>query len=118
MGFYLHRHFHGDKDIVHLNLDNGQMGKNTIAAEFVDRIDIAPDQQIREGCGFTVQLSLLGLDDTDLYYCGWIKFSSETSDLESLNSNGTLIIVRGEKNQSFEFKPAHTVSIHIQKFFN
>ncbi len=102
MGFYLRRRFHGDKDIVHLSFESGQITKKIIAGKFSGRIDIARDKQIREGKGFTLQLSLLGLEDTDLYYCGWITFRSELSKLETLDSNGTVIIVRGGKNQSFE----------------
>lgn len=94
MGLYLHRSFHSKGDIVYLALDKGQVTKNTTTEEFTDRIHVAPDQQIREGYGFTMQLSLLGLEDTDLYYCSWSYFESETSSHKALPSAGTIIIVR------------------------
>ncbi|KAF1374228.1 hypothetical protein PFLUV_G00247470 [Perca fluviatilis] len=94
MGLSLKRAFHDKRDIVFLSLKNGLVTKYTIVEEFVGRINVAPDQQIRAGYGFTLQLSLLGQEDTDLYYCSWIYFKSETANIETLPSNGTIIIVK------------------------
>ncbi|XP_031147015.1 uncharacterized protein LOC116044117 isoform X1 [Sander lucioperca] len=94
MGLYLQRAFHDKRDIVFLSLKNGLVTKNTTAAEFVGRINVAPDQQIREGYGFTLQLSLLGQEDTGLYYCSWLYFKSDMANSEKLPSNGTIIIVK------------------------
>ncbi|XP_038591382.1 uncharacterized protein LOC119915737 [Micropterus salmoides] len=87
--FKLQRRFHGNEPVVFLSLENGEVTKNTIAEEFTDRINI---QQIEGGYGFTLELSLLRLEDTDLYYCNWIHMESEK--LETVSSNGTIIIVR------------------------
>lgn len=103
MGFFLHRYFHGNKDIVHLNLKNGNVTKDNIAPEFTGRIHITPDQQIREGYGFTLRLTPLGLKDTDLYTCRWSHFNSQKSMPESKSSNGTIFIVRGGESQLFKF---------------
>lgn len=87
--FKLQRRFHGNEPVVFLSLENGKVTKNTIAEEFTDRIHF---QQIKGGYGFTLELSLLRLEDTDLYYCNWIHMESEK--LETVSSNGTIIIVR------------------------
>ncbi|XP_070847093.1 uncharacterized protein [Chaetodon trifascialis] len=103
MGFYLQRGVHDNRDVVFLDLDDGQVTKNTIATEFIGRIHIVPDQQTRKGhgvtYGFTLQLSQLGLEDTDWYYCSWIHFNSETANQEKLSSSGTVIIVREQDPQ-------------------
>ncbi|XP_042253252.1 uncharacterized protein LOC121886911 isoform X1 [Thunnus maccoyii] len=97
MGFYLQRRFHNTKDVVFLSLEEGRISKNTTAAEFEGRIHITPVKQIVQGCGFTLRLSSLRLDDTDLYYCSWTYFKSETRVTHP--SNGTVIIVK-EKDPS------------------
>ncbi|KAI3365430.1 hypothetical protein L3Q82_010515 [Scortum barcoo] len=101
MGFILYGRFHGNKVIMHLHMENGQIIRRTTVPEFWGRIAIAPDQQSKEGCGFTLQLSLLGLEDTDVYYCKWMTFNVETTNVEILQSNGTLVIVseRGPREQ-------------------
>ncbi|XP_070783736.1 uncharacterized protein [Enoplosus armatus] len=110
MGFSLRRRFHGEGDVVFLALDNGQITKDTIATEFVGRIRIAPDQQTREGYGFTLQLSLLRLEDTDLYDCSWIRFQSEKAIRQTMSSTGTIIIVRDRDPQE---QCKHHVLDHI-----
>lgn len=95
MGVYLHRSFHGKNDVVFLALDKGQVTKDTIAENFAGRIRIVNEQQTAEGYRFTWELSLLGLDDTDLYYCSWVYFNSEKGNQETRSSNGTVILVRG-----------------------
>ncbi|KAM8729486.1 uncharacterized protein AB9X84_026717 [Acanthopagrus schlegelii] len=97
MGVYLRRSFHGKNDVVFLALENGQVTKDTITENFAGRIHIAKEQQITEGCGFTWELSLLGLDDTDHYYCSWIYFNSEKGNQETRSSNGTIVLV-GERD--------------------
>nr|XP_046232590.1 uncharacterized protein LOC124052418 isoform X2 [Scatophagus argus] len=99
MGVYLNRGFHGNRDVVYLDLRNGQVSHHTVAPEFVGRIDITPVQQNEKGYGFKWELSLLGLEDTDWYYCSWIHFKSETAEQETRSSKGTLIIVREEYSQ-------------------
>ncbi|XP_073345862.1 uncharacterized protein [Pagrus major] len=94
MGVYLHRGFHGKKDVVFLALDKGQVTQDTIAKNFEGRIHIAKEQQITEGHGFTWELSLLGLEDTDWYYCSWVYFNSVKGNQETRSSTGTIIIVR------------------------
>uniref|UniRef100_A0A3B5AI79 Immunoglobulin V-set domain-containing protein n=1 Tax=Stegastes partitus TaxID=144197 RepID=A0A3B5AI79_9TELE len=98
MGVYLHRRFHSNKDIVYLSLKGGLITKNTINEDFAGRIVVTPDQQIKGGYGFTMQLSLLELEDTNLYYCSWTYF--ELSKKQTVSSNGTVIIVSGETNHS------------------
>ncbi|XP_071329345.1 uncharacterized protein [Trachinotus anak] len=99
MGLYLHRRFHGDRDVMYLSLKNGLVTKNNTAPTFRGRIHITPDRHIREGSGFTLHLSLLEQDDTDLYYCTWSYFRSETARPETQSSNGTIIIVTEEGPQ-------------------
>ncbi|XP_032358020.1 uncharacterized protein LOC116671134 isoform X2 [Etheostoma spectabile] len=94
LGLYLQSGFHDIRDIVFLSLENGLVTKNTTDPEFAGRINVAPDQQIREGHGFTLQLSLLGEEDTNVYYCSWRYFKSETANIETLPSIGTVIIVK------------------------
>ncbi|XP_075949338.1 uncharacterized protein LOC142951587 [Anarhichas minor] len=90
----LHMRFPDTKQIAFLALKNGLVSKTTAGAGFGGRISAAPSQRIGDGHGFTVQLSLLGLEDTNLYYCRWEFFKKETSTSETLSSNGTVIIVR------------------------
>ncbi|GAA6225995.1 uncharacterized protein LOC108872585 [Lates japonicus] len=92
MGLYLKRRFQGE-DIVFLSLDKGQVTKDTTNPKFTGRIQVTPEE-VGMGQGFTLQLSLLGLDDTDLYYCTWTHFKLQTSTREAQSSNGTIIIVR------------------------
>ncbi|XP_035469465.2 T-cell antigen CD7 [Scophthalmus maximus] len=93
MGLYLRRLFRNGEDVVYLDLKNGRVTKRTTAPEFMGRIEVTPHQQIEAGCGFTLRLSLLGLGDTDLYYCTWSHFKSQMGMLDTQSSNGTLIIV-------------------------
>lgn len=98
MGVYLHRGFHSNRDVAYLELQNGQV---TIDTEFTGRIRIIQDEQITEGHGITLQLSLLGLTDTDLFYCSWIYFNSEKAMQETKSSTGTIIIIReGDPQES------------------
>lgn len=111
--FKLQRRFHGNEPVVFLSLENGEVTKNTIAEEFTDRINI---QQIEGGYGFTLELSLLRLEDTDLYYCNWIHMESEK--LETVSSNGTIIIVRGERTSHLRSICPLKMSTHKNKWFN
>ncbi|KAM9336203.1 uncharacterized protein ABDE67_019266 isoform 2-T2 [Symphorus nematophorus] len=94
MGVYLHRSFHGNRVVVYLSMENGKITKETKSSEFTGRIGITPDQQISEGYGFTFQLSLLQVEDTDWYYCSWEYFNEDKTEEEILSSPGTAIIVR------------------------
>ncbi|KAM6899075.1 uncharacterized protein PEZ65_020955 [Lycodopsis pacificus] len=95
MSLSLHRRFPDTKQIAYLALKNGQVSKTTQGAGFHGRIHAVPSQQTGDGHGFTVHLSLLGLEDTNLYYCSWEFFKKETATPETLSSvPGTVIIVR------------------------
>ncbi|KAK2820928.1 hypothetical protein Q5P01_023887 [Channa striata] len=94
LGLYLQRQFHGKKNIVYLSLSKGNVAKNTTSEEFKGRIQVIQEKSNKKGYGFTLQLSLLALDDTDLYYCQWSHFEPKRAIEESLSSNGTIIIVR------------------------
>ncbi|XP_035516002.1 uncharacterized protein LOC118326941 [Morone saxatilis] len=100
MGLYLRRGVQSNMDIIYLSLVEGKINRRTIASEFTDRVHIAYGK-IEEGKRFTVQLSLLALDDTNWYYCTWETFKSETAEQQTLSSNGTIIIVteRGPQEQ-------------------
>uniref|UniRef100_A0A3Q1HL30 Immunoglobulin V-set domain-containing protein n=1 Tax=Acanthochromis polyacanthus TaxID=80966 RepID=A0A3Q1HL30_9TELE len=95
LGVYLYRRFPSDQDIVYLAFTRRLITKKTINEHFKDRIIVTEDQQITGGNGFTMQLSLLEHEDTNLYYCSWTYFESKRR--QTLSSNGTVIIVRGEK---------------------
>lgn len=95
LGLYLHRRFHDKTTVVYLSLEKGKVTKNTTATEFAGRLHVTANKQVKEGVEFTMRVSLLELDDTDLYYCKWIQFSS-ASKYESMSSNGTVVIVRGK----------------------
>lgn len=101
LGLYLQRKFHRKSEIVYLSLHQGKVTKNTTAEEFIGRIQVTPNMQGKDGFKFTLRLSLLGLDDTDLYYCRWSHFNLKK---ESLISTGTIVIVRGKKNLPSQFK--------------
>ncbi|XP_059181187.1 uncharacterized protein LOC131959994 isoform X2 [Centropristis striata] len=105
LGFVLYRRFNGERELLYLSLSNGRVTKNTTAAEFVGRIHVV-NHQIRKGHGFTLRLSLLWQEDTDLYYCSWKHFRTETKTVETMPSKGTKIIVR-------ERDPQEQCGIHI-----
>ncbi|XP_034564063.1 uncharacterized protein LOC117830175 [Notolabrus celidotus] len=94
IGFSLHRYFKGNKQIAYLNLENGVDTKRTIAPEFKSRLRVVPTPQIREGHGFSLQISLLGLEDTDMYYCSWSYLPSKTPEPPHQSGKGTIIIIR------------------------
>ncbi|XP_071397617.1 uncharacterized protein [Centroberyx affinis] len=94
MGLYLLGYFHGDRSVVYVSLVEGRVTKKTVHLGFADRVDVVPDPGTGPGCGFTLRLSPLGPEDTDVYYCRWSYFNTHTSTEESLESNGTVVIVR------------------------
>ncbi|XP_031609205.1 uncharacterized protein LOC116330886 [Oreochromis aureus] len=94
MGLYMHRRFHKEQDVVYLDLNEFSVTKDTISNKFKGRINVSPAKQItQELRGFTFQLSLLELEDTNLYYCEWIYTDNKLNKL-LMTSNGTVIIVR------------------------
>lgn len=93
MGFSLYRTFKGNKQIVYLNLRGGEVTKRTIVAEFSSRIQVVPIPQSK-GQGFTLQLSLLGLEDTDVYFCSWSYLAKYPARPQDHSGNGTIIIIR------------------------
>uniref|UniRef100_A0A669BCT4 Immunoglobulin V-set domain-containing protein n=1 Tax=Oreochromis niloticus TaxID=8128 RepID=A0A669BCT4_ORENI len=103
MGLYMHRRFHKEQDVVYLDLNEFSVTKDTISNKFKGRINVSPAKQItQELRGFTFQLSLLELEDTNLYYCEWIYTDTKLNKL-LMTSNGTVIIVRGEENHAFHY---------------
>lgn len=96
-GLSLKRRFLGDEQILYLNFDKGVVTKNTTVDKFQNRISITKEQ-LDPGARykFKLQLSLLGLEDTDLYYCSWAYIDEQYNNV-NLESNGTVIIVRGER---------------------
>lgn len=105
LGVYLHRGFHSHKVAVYLSMEKGKVTEDTISSDFTGRIHITPDQQIEQGCGFTFQLSLLQMEDTDQYYCTWENYNTDRMEGTTLSSNGTVIIVR-EKDPNEQCKNA------------
>ncbi|XP_028989025.1 uncharacterized protein LOC114845315 [Betta splendens] len=93
MGLCLRRRFHSKRDIVFLSLNKGEVMKDTTATEFKGRIQVTPNRNVKQGIELTLQLSLLQLEDTDLYYCEWNSLDSQSMQ-ESKSSNGTILIVR------------------------
>lgn len=43
MRVYLHRGFHNNKDVMFLQMENGQVKKKTISADFTGRIQVSQD---------------------------------------------------------------------------
>uniref|UniRef100_A0A1A7X748 Immunoglobulin V-set domain-containing protein n=2 Tax=Iconisemion striatum TaxID=60296 RepID=A0A1A7X748_9TELE len=90
-GLTLHGRFH-KKEIAYLYIEEGVIKKLTLDTAFKNRTEITP-ARVDPGLGFTLKLSLLGLDDTDLYYCQWSYL--DKGQLEwNLKSNGTIVIVK------------------------
>ncbi|KAM7371199.1 hypothetical protein PAMP_010690 [Pampus punctatissimus] len=119
MGLYLQRRFHDTKDILYLSLENRRITKNTTDENFEGRIQITPEQQRSDGCSFTLVLSMLGFEDTDLYYCKWIYFASNTKARGKLSSRGTIIIVREkipEEQCGFHFMDLILITLSVIAF--
>ncbi|XP_035002623.1 uncharacterized protein LOC118101083 [Hippoglossus stenolepis] len=94
IGLYLRRKFLGDRILLHLALEDGLVTKNTTAAEFRGQLNVTLERQVKVGYEFTMWLSELELDDTNLYYCTWSRFESEKRTLKNQTSIGTIIIVQ------------------------
>ncbi|XP_043958067.1 uncharacterized protein LOC122822973 [Gambusia affinis] len=103
-GLSLKRRFLGDELILYLNFDKGVVTKNTTMDKFQNRISMSKEQ-LDPGARYTfkLQLSLLGLEDTDLYYCSWAYIDEQYNNV-NLESNGTVVIVR-------EGRPAKECSV-------
>lgn len=99
LGLSLHRYF-SNKEIAYLHFNKRVSQKSIFDQAFENRIAITPIKQ-EEVLGFKVKLSLLDLGDTDLYCCKWIFFNMTSKNSFNRESNGTIIIVRGEKLTSF-----------------
>uniref|UniRef100_A0A673CWZ5 Immunoglobulin V-set domain-containing protein n=1 Tax=Sphaeramia orbicularis TaxID=375764 RepID=A0A673CWZ5_9TELE len=109
-GLSLQRRFQRNSektDVMYLAFKNGEVIKVTKAPEFKGRLQ---HRQSGEGWEFTLTLSLLGLYDTDLYYCSWNEMDSQTYRETTYPSNGTVIIVKGENLQPFVRK---SITKHI-----
>lgn len=94
MGVYLHRGFHGNKDVMYLQMENGQVTKKTTSVDFTGRIQVSHNPW-EGGHAMTWQLSQLRLEDTDWYYCEWLYPCSKT--LVTNTSIGTIVVVRGRE---------------------
>ncbi|MED6232742.1 hypothetical protein ATANTOWER_001805 [Ataeniobius toweri] len=111
-GLALKRRFLGNTEIIYLSFQNGVVTKNTTAEKFRNRIGIT-QEQLDPGVRykFKLQLSLLGLDDTDLYYCHWTYIKNPTYVILHVESNGTVIIVR--EHGPVEQCSDHTVDLTL-----
>lgn len=98
MGVSLHRGFHDNKDVMYLQMENGQITKETTSVDFTGRIQISHNPWVEGGHGFTWQLSQLRLEDTDWYYCKWLYPRSKTLVMEV--SIGDIIVVRGRARRA------------------
>lgn len=110
MGVYLHRGFHDNKDVVYLQMEKGQVTKQTTSVDFTGRILVSHSPLVEGGHAFTWQLSQLRLEDTNWYYCKWLYPESKT--LVTDTSIGTIIVVRGrERRSQHSNMELHLVSI-------
>lgn len=93
-GLSLKRRFARNEEILYLYFENGVVSNSREHAKFSERIRVTKEQP-NQGFkyGFKLQLSLLQVDDTDLYYCSWF-YINEVYSKVLLESNGTVIIVR------------------------
>ncbi|CAN9508946.1 unnamed protein product [Ophioblennius macclurei] len=91
LGLSLMRRFPEAVNVVYLSLDNGEIAKITQAAQFQNRIRVSPGSKVKNGHNFTVQLSQLGVEDTNLFFCNWTHF--ENSKFKDLSSTGTVLLV-------------------------
>lgn len=80
-----------------LNIEEGNITKTTSNENFKGRINVVQDQQIRSGYSVRLQLTLLRMEDTDWYYCRWSQI--KTTGVVEDNSQGVIVIVRGEKKK-------------------
>ncbi|XP_061910962.1 uncharacterized protein LOC133655070 [Entelurus aequoreus] len=94
VGVLLGRHFRSQRDVLYLSLERGRIAKNTTAAEFEGRIHITPFSHPEQGHGFTIKLSLLQKDDSDMYICQWTFLKSNTWTAKTILSNHSIIAVR------------------------
>lgn len=90
-----------------LQMENGKVIKETVSADFTDRIQVSHNPWIEGGHRFTWQLSLLRLEDTNWYYCKWLYRKSKT--LEKDTSIGTIVVVRGIEHRA-NIQPWNSIS--------
>ncbi|XP_056153657.1 uncharacterized protein LOC130127973 [Lampris incognitus] len=90
----LRRYLRHDSMIAYLSLEKKRVTKATTSEHLQGRFDVLPKPEPELGFGLTLRLSPLELTDTDIYYCSWTYFNATTFTKESLQSKGTLIIVR------------------------
>ncbi|XP_047464459.1 uncharacterized protein LOC125022138 [Mugil cephalus] len=86
----LRRHFPDHTVVVYLALSKTGITKNTTVPEFKDRLHITSAQHIKHNHSLTWRLSLLGVEDTNLYYCRWTYIVNDTGEVRSI---GTVIVV-------------------------
>lgn len=92
---------------MYLNIENGEVTSRTTNTKFKGRIHVTQDEQIKDRYGFRWQLSLLGVEDTNWYYCQWITYESAMDGIW----NGTTIIVTGGENYNQLFEIKHALSV-------
>ena len=80
-------------------MDNGAVKRTTVEAEFRGRLAVVEQPADKHTCAVALRLSWLRVEDTDSYSCSWMYFDSSTSSPLELRSNGSVIIIRGEKIQ-------------------
>lgn len=107
LGVYLHRGFHENKDVMFLQMENGQVTEETISVDFTGRIQVSHNPWIEGGHRFTWQLSLLRLEDTNWYYCKWLYRRSKALLMDT--SIGTIVVVRGIERRA-NIQPWNSIS--------
>lgn len=91
IGVKLLRGFHDTRDVMYLNIENREVTSRTTNNKFKGRIHVTRDERIKDRYGFRWRLSLLGVEDTNWYYCQWVTNPSVIDG----TWNGTTIIVTG-----------------------
>lgn len=107
IGVKLLRGFHDSRDLMYLNIENGEVTSRTTSTKFKGRIHVTRDERIKDRYGFRWRLSLLGVEDTNWYYCQWIAYESVMDGMR----NGATIIVTGEESHNQLFESKHALSV-------
>ncbi|KAJ8363602.1 hypothetical protein SKAU_G00124330 [Synaphobranchus kaupii] len=103
MGLFLKRRFSKEMEVLYLSLTGRKININQ---EYKHRLSVSG-----VCCDYTLQLSQLGVKDTDGYYCVWSRLDSQSLRLETYESADTIIIVR-ERDPKEDCNRIHTLQ-HI-----
>ncbi|KAG5854234.1 hypothetical protein ANANG_G00035630 [Anguilla anguilla] len=85
-GLYLKRRFSKELEVLYFSVGTS---KRTVNQEYKHRLSM-----IGECCDYTLQLSLLGVKDSDGYYCIWSKLDEQSGGVKRYESTDTIIIIR------------------------